>query len=520
MLTRRASMVLISATILVFQSLSFAEEPESFPSNVSYVNEPGRVYGDYPSAIDKAFEHIAFSTLKGNGNNNAKNSLDIMNRIYTPKYGEAFVDKRIAFAKSGIDLKGPAVLNQIYHAGKGYLVHVKSPGSGIVALYFEGFQPERIASIRDKIVSSLRNEKGFALHATPLMNKLNFFQTVALNMAFAETPDVCGGYFGSTPGKSLSNASFEKLWNCTKGFAGGVWDSTGGSVASVAKGVYNVVVHPIDTFNKASEEFDKLKAVMSDLEGAFGEFKSTFQRLPEEVKVKIGCEIVGSVGTSGLITYFTAGGGSPLLAKSIAQAVTKVGNLIPGNSAIRTKTLKLAEQMNKKAASRTKIAAHLKQSQAELTEYNKQFDKFVDDLGKFYAQGKITDDMDIKAALPQIKFPDDLVTKFDPTNPFIFDDMSSYLMSIQKTDPELYKTVSKFIDIRGMYVQKRNLKLVYDDAVAWRKKWLQDNKPGSPVAASGAAIASTCTAAASIGNQVRRSGTATSGASSKSPGIR
>ena len=78
-------------------------------------------------------------------------------------------------------------------------------------------------------------------------------------------------------------------------------------------------------FNKASAAIGNISAMMSDMQRAFGQLKSAYSALPDDVKWKLGCEVVSSIGTTGLIAYFSAGAGSPLLVRTLAQALTKVG---------------------------------------------------------------------------------------------------------------------------------------------------------------------------------------------------
>ncbi|MGZ3770876.1 MAG: hypothetical protein ACXVCP_12180 [Bdellovibrio sp.] len=338
-----------------------ASEPLAFTSDITYSHNFKKQYDKYPEAIDKAIEHFAFSKLVGNGRFLTVNYLDQMNRIYIPKQYGVFTDQRLILAKSGFEITGAVKYGEIYEASAGYIVHFKTKQAGDVALFFKGFSVDRIQKIKNEIVNLLNvspksqsensiNSKSQSFRVASVNSIQNLFFPLAYAQdAHENSESLCSNSFSTSSGKGMDASALEQLWGCTKGFAGGVWDSSLGVVPFVIKGTYQVIAQPVDTFNRAANEFSKIAGLVTDFENSFGNLTSSLQALPQDVRVKIACEVFGSLLTTGLISFLSSGAGSPLFFKVITQALQKVASALPAGAATTAKVTALANGMEKKA---------------------------------------------------------------------------------------------------------------------------------------------------------------------------
>lgn len=338
-----------------------ASEPLTFTSDITYSHNFKKQYARYPEAIDKAIEHFVFSKLIGHGGFLTVNNLDQMNRIYIPKqYGE-FKDQRLILAKSGFEVTGAVKYGEIYEASAGYIVHFKTKQAGDVALFFKGISIDRIQKIKNEITTLLalssksqaennvdsRSESSWEARA-------NSFQNIFFPPAYAQdengnSKSLCSNSFSATPtGKGMDASALEYFWGCTSGLGGGVWDSTVGVVPVVFNGTKQLLTLPIDTFNNAANEFSKIAGLFTDFEKSFGNLTSSFQALPQPIRLKIACEVFSSLGTTLVISFLTSGTGSPLFLKAIIQALQKILAALPVGSETATKVAALINEMEAK----------------------------------------------------------------------------------------------------------------------------------------------------------------------------
>lgn len=459
-----------------------SQVPLDFGGDITYKTDLKKTYPDFPVAIDKALKNKAFISLQGNNRNLSINHLDQMNRVYIRSKFQNLFDDSFILAKSGIEITGAVKYGKVYTTGAGYIVHFNSSTHGDIAIFFKGFQVSRILDIATEINYNLKNTKRVTTDDEILKFQIPSSTLVAgllgPSVAFAENP--CNGGFAKENSKSMDASTFEKLWSCTKGFGGGVWDSTGGAVVSVAKGTYQIVRHPIDTFNKASEQFGQIKNFLSNIEESFGEMKSAFQSLPQEIKIKIGCEIVASLGTTTLITFFTAGSGSPLLFRSMAQALTKISNGLPQGKNAQT-LASMASGMSQKALdAETKIVSVKGMKLVE--------QKYKEELKMLEAKGA-----------GDRKSPPPLASDVNVVGSYaeMLKDPAA-VAELQKVAPDVLKQAEQLVENSNRY---QNLK----EQQALAKKILKELErvPPSERAAVAAYVgASSCSLGASISNNI------------------
>jgi hypothetical protein len=359
-------MKLIAVLVVLFGVIdSHAEVPTlPFAENLTYTKDLQK-HASLPKAIQNILTQHAMISMEGRDGTHLVNSLDLMSQIFiSTKFGEA--DGKMILAMTGIKIPDSIKYGAIYVHPKGYIVHFKNSADDI-SLFFQGFALEAVSEIKTQI---LKSEKEVALH--PIVESL-WPQAHAENIA---PPAVCGGPRLKVSGDKGSDASLiQNVWNCTKGAAGGLWDGSVGVAWTLAKGAYGAVVHPIDTYSKASETVKQLGAFFSDLKNSFGDLKDSFDSLPDSVKWNLGCSVISSVGTTAAVVYFTAGGGSPALMGTVSNALAKMGAALPAGSTVAGQVAALAARMKARAAKMEQIQTWIAQG-PKGKEFIKKFRKF------------------------------------------------------------------------------------------------------------------------------------------------
>lgn len=361
---RKIYLILIILLLIPSAYAVSSIETVALPTDIKYLTDLKIKYENLPKEFDKVIEHLSFKTLIGNNKSLSVNALDYMSRIYISSQMDEFKDNRLILVKSGIEIVGKLNFGILYTVEGGYLLHIKSKRSGVVAVFLKGFTPVQAEKLKNEILNQTKKTYSQNFY---FLQKLFFKSSFAKDANGNTNESFCGSGFAKINGNSTDPTILQQLWSCTKGFSSGIWDSTGGVFSTLTKGTYHVVVDPVGAFNRAVEEFDKLKGLLTDVENAFGDMKSKFQMLPTDIKLKIGCEITGSVGTAGLIAYLTVGGGTPFLYRAIANAILKISNALPKNSILAEKLLKLSTSMSEKA----KIATIDKVVKKHLKSFNK-----------------------------------------------------------------------------------------------------------------------------------------------------
>lgn len=442
--------IFILFSTLAFSQISMAApEPVSLPTDIAYVRDLNKSYSDFPVAVDQALDRIAFLKLPGNGRFFSINAIDQMNRIYISKNDGNRSEKRLVLAKSGFEVTGPFKFNEIYSVGSAWIVHLQTPAAGAVAIYFRGFSLEKVSLVRDDILKTLKatgtTEKKSAIYSWP---RFQYSHSLLFPLAFAESSSVpghCNSGFAKTTGEKTDASATNQLWACAKGFAGGVWDATGGvvfSLVDVAKAL--VKIKPAQMFERAADDFQQIGNFMADIENSFGNMKSAFLSLPLDVRAKIGCEVLSSVGTSGLIAFFTAGSGSPLLLKSVAQAVGKVSAQLPQSASLA----KLAVDMSNKAELAKKSAAMVD----GVEETSKELGKQIKDLKEQIKNPTVVQSADAAVMTPELAA--------------LLKDRG-LLLKLKASDPALYADIMRYKDdvkeLKNLKLTKKAMDILLED---------------------------------------------------------
>jgi hypothetical protein len=351
--------------VISFAQISLAEVPSSgFPENIQYVRDFQKSFGKFPTAVEKILQNHALLMLKGNQSLMPASALDAMSGIYISSSTIGSSANRVVFVMDGLKIERAIKYGEIYILPKGQLLHFQSKEVGTIALYFKGFDLTAVKEIKSEIGHVLGAPKiaGSDMKLLSTIERgLHNIKNILLPSAVADTqanntPSLCGNAMSGNTGAS-SPTALQDVWGCTKGLGGGAWDATGGTIWFLLKANYNITFHPIQTFEHAVVEWDKFKAIMSDLGGAFGNFKSAFDDLPTDIKAKFGCELISSIGVSALITYLTVGAGTPAFLRTIMSALQKLIKALPAASPVATKLLALNAKVGSALKSATEAQA-------------------------------------------------------------------------------------------------------------------------------------------------------------------
>ena len=366
----------------VFASAALSE----LPSTIQYKLANSVQDINYPASIDKVIENYSMETLFGydaEPSESQQSALGFMSRIYLGKSNYSMASKKMILVKAGLQADAHLKMGVVYQLPQGFLVHFMQKSAVLeetmIAFYFEGFSSSSVLGMKEEISKALvSNQKAvfFNTLSPKFSNQYHFIQSLLVPMSFAESangglPALCGGSAQiTTKAQGGENSMLKNAWNCTKGLGGGVWDSTGGLVTdtahmlwSGAKGAGKAIIHPVETYEAASAEVKKYKAMFSDLEKSFGTLKEAYNQLPDEVKWKMGCEITCQLGTTGVISYLTMGGGSPAFLRTISKSLYRVAELLPAGSAAAEKAMNLSMKMSEKAVTHAaQLKPHLKES--------------------------------------------------------------------------------------------------------------------------------------------------------------
>lgn len=348
---------------------------EAFPEKVEYVR--GATAPEFPKNIEKVLRGWSLTALPGRNSFFPQNAIDLMSRVFLPSRAASKKDReKLVLAMHGLETSG-VEYGVVYEQPKGFVLHLQE-SKGVVALYFEGFSAHEM----EQLARELRGKVSFGTPGLPTLAGLG---ELLEPEAFADPAPrlaACGGPIAKDP---ASSTMVQKVWGCTKGVGAGAWDATGGTIVTLVKagkavgeGAKFVVTNsPSKTFEKAAAAMHEVETVVQDLPSIFGDVRTAYEELPSEVKVKLACELVGDIGTSALITYFTVGGGSPMLLKAVAAALGKIATALPAGSAAAAKVLALSAKIGAKATSvaeTQKLVAGGAQGKAYISKLE-QFDK-------------------------------------------------------------------------------------------------------------------------------------------------
>lgn len=330
----------------------------------------------FPAQIERVLTNRAMTALNGRDGRHLAGALDLMSRIFiSHRFSKG--DKKIVLAMSGIKMPESVRYNVIYSVPTGYILHFKN-GEGGVALYFKGFPQDVMSEIQMELARETRSRISFLSPG----RSLDLVSELLLPSAFAEDDQttLCGGTDQEGSPTGSSTASYLKnISECTKGALWGVWDGSFGGAWTLVKGVGTAVIHPIETFDRAAQTVYAIADALSDLAGTYGEFSSKLRSLPSDVKWHLGCELVSTIGTSGLIAYLTLGAGSPVLIEKTAQALAKISSALPLGSPGRAQVLSLSAKLNARVASTKDLHSLIAQGPngKELVDKINEFDKVI-----------------------------------------------------------------------------------------------------------------------------------------------
>ncbi|MBT6326168.1 MAG: hypothetical protein HOJ35_09370, partial [Bdellovibrionales bacterium] len=112
------------------------------------------------------------------------------------------------------------------------------------------------------------------------------------DLRFCPPPNI--GNTTSVPSSAIINTvSLNASMDCITDIMKGVWDSTGGLVASAGRCVWS----PTVCYQKAKEGFSNMKSFFSNLERELKKVWGAIGELPPDDQQELLCSLFGSIGT-------------------------------------------------------------------------------------------------------------------------------------------------------------------------------------------------------------------------------
>jgi hypothetical protein len=322
--------------LCAFPTIAFASGKSELPSSIRYLDFDQAQTTVFDSSLDKTFENSGFKTSVMNGSQNQGLAMEWLNRIYVSER------RGMIFAKAGVQVVGEVEFKKVYQIRPGVFVsHLYSETKGTYVFYFTGTS--------ESFAQGLTNSAAAAL-------KIKGPQSAAWNLSLlpvAQAEEGINHFCESSP-PTLSTIQkavgmVKAGGKCIKDFANGMWQATGGMVASA----WNAVWHPVQTYDKVVAELASLGNLFANFSESFGEMKQQIANLPSEVVSQIICELAGNIGAGAALTFLTVGGGGPAMTAAIAKAVSNVAAKTP-NAGLRNSLNGIGTKMAEKAEIATK----------------------------------------------------------------------------------------------------------------------------------------------------------------------
>lgn len=124
-------------------------------------------------------------------------------------------------------------------------------------------------------------------------------------------------------GQISQTVLMEYAWPCAKGVLQGVWDASGGLVASAASCVWS----PIQCARKARTAMKNAYEFFSNITQQVSQAMAALSSLPADAMAEVVCAIIGGIGTDVLLAVLTGGALSGKLAISMAKIALKLRQL-------------------------------------------------------------------------------------------------------------------------------------------------------------------------------------------------
>jgi hypothetical protein len=286
--------------------------------------------------LDLFFKSQLHSVLKSRGEA-APSSLAWLDRIYSQSN-----KKQMVLVKTGLRLSGKISANQIYKQGRGYLIHLPlSTATGkneidkseTVALLFLGYQKNLVESLSHQLRKNLK---------LPEKNSTADFSWDLLGIPYARAEMVDDHTYCTVNGKAPVPPTQDTMnvmqdaWGCLQGVGAGLWDASFGTLQMAWDGMGYLFTHwPTDTWNTMSAQAAEIGNLVQNFPQVMGQFQSAFNELPSDVRAKVLCEVITSIGAPTLFAILTGGAATPALMVKIAAAFKKVATALGNPQALQ-----------------------------------------------------------------------------------------------------------------------------------------------------------------------------------------
>lgn len=317
------------------------------PDAVRYVDlNPVGAATHAPSGYDQLLKKRGYSSWEGQGSRIGGYALLWLNRVY---YAPSNSKGRI-YVKGGLTITGPAKPGQVYYlATSKYVAHFPGDRGQSTLVYFDGMS-EQAAQNLARDLGSARQLKAVSEKHLPAW-ALTFTPSGA--SAAEPTNYFCENGLVSDEYIPQSFSKLTATLACAGGALKGTWDGTIGMWGSLA----DSVMHPVDTVKRIGQEIAAMNKFFLNFSSSMAEAKQLFDSLPQEVKIEITCETVGTMAGPAAATLLTAGGASASLGLSFAKALEKVA----------VNLRKIGKIKDLEIAKKLETLAHDKRAAAEAT---------------------------------------------------------------------------------------------------------------------------------------------------------
>ena len=147
----------------------------------------------------------------------------------------------------------------------------------------------------------------------------NSFALPVNDLRFCPPPNM-GNTTSITSSTIINTLNLNASLDCLADIMEGVWDATGGLVASAGECVWS----PTVCYQKAKEGFSNMKSFFSNIERELKKVWGAIGELPPSDQQELLCSLFGSIGTDVLIAVFTAGAGGAKLAATLSRLSARI----------------------------------------------------------------------------------------------------------------------------------------------------------------------------------------------------
>jgi hypothetical protein len=341
-MSRTIQIIFFSMFIIIYEVYAFSSDIQGlkYIESSSDQRNPKEFFSHY----DRYFKNKNWITGVFPGSIRPYFVLDWLDRVYT---SSDF--KKIIIAKYKFSTNLSVEFNKLYKIDNSYLVHLKKDKENVF-LSFTGFSMSEAYSIISDLNKTKRtsyyrylfpfntaiaSEPGNIIDTSQSkltdLNQISdanideYLKTCA-DTNKSESTNLFNRLIVKIPNLPMMIPTSFALKNsagCLVGVYSGIYDSTIGSVTSLAKGVYRLSTDIRGEVGAAIAGLKQIYGFVSSLGERMGPLADFFKSLPFETQVKLGCEIISSLGINAAITFTSFGIATPAMISKVITAIKK-----------------------------------------------------------------------------------------------------------------------------------------------------------------------------------------------------